>query len=240
MPAKRSDRDIEEPALGPKVTPSGHRKRLKERLMRDGAHGLSDGEVLELLLTYAIPRKDVRALAQQLLSRFGSLKEVLIASAVELTRIEGIRLHTAALLRLAGEIVGRLLEVDLAPGEILKHPEHLERHLLVRLGALKEESVLLIFLDNQGVVLGEELIGAGSVDQVVTFPRQIVEKALRYNASALIIAHNHPHGPPLPSSSDREEAEHIRTILRPFDIIVQDSIVVGRRKCFSIFKKRPL
>ncbi|MBM3299324.1 MAG: DNA repair protein RadC [Deltaproteobacteria bacterium] len=240
MPEKKDKQGIQTSAQAEKASRLGHRTRLKERLIRDGTYSLSDVEVLELLLAYAIPRRDVRPLAGQLLDKFGSLKGVLTASAVELTRIDGIRLHTAALLRLAGEIPGRFGELNLAPGQILKHPEHLERHLLARLSRLREESVLLIFLDTQSVVLGEELIGAGSVDQVVTFPRQIIEKALLYNASALIIAHNHPHGPPLPSSSDREEAEHLRTILRPFDIIVKDSIVVGQSRCFSIFRNSPL
>ena len=105
---------------------------------------------------------------------------------------------------------------------------------------MREETVLAVFLNSLGEVLGEEFIGTGTVNQVVLFPRQIMGMALRYNASALVLVHNHPHGPPVPSARDAEEAEHIRDILRPFDITLVDSIVVGYNRCFSIFRNRPL
>jgi len=218
----------------------GRLARLKERLVREGAHGLSDSEVLELLLSYAIPATDVRPIAEEVLRRFASLNGVLRSSTVELTQVDGVGLHAAGLVRLAGEIVGRCSEVMSPSGEILKDPRELERRLLTRFKGMKEEALLLIFMSSQGLALGEELLGAGTVNEVVTFPRQIVGRCLYYNASALIIVHNHPHGPPLPSVRDREEAERLREILLPFDITVKDSIVVGQNRCFSIFKNSPL
>jgi DNA repair protein RadC len=116
----------------------------------------------------------------------------------------------------------------------------MEKYLHSRMADLKEETILLIFLNQKGVVLGEEILGAGAVNQVVYFPRQIIAAALRHNASAMIMIHNHPQGPPAPSYRDREEAERLREILRPFDIKVIDSIVVGHNRCFSIYKNRPL
>jgi len=149
-------------------------------------------------------------------------------------------LPAAGLVRLAGEIVGRCSEVMSPSGEILKDPRELERYLLARFKGMTEEALLLVFMSSQGLALGEELLGAGTVNEVVTFPRQIVGRCLYYNASALIIVHNHPHGPPLPSVRDREEPERLRDILLPFDITVKDSIVVGQNRCFSIFKNSPL
>lgn len=220
--------------------PAGHRQRLKERFLREDAFGLPDREILELLLTYAIPRKDVRPLAEDLLNRFGDLRGVLAASTVELARVRGLRTHTATLIRLAGEIGIRCSQLQADSPEILATPREIERFLVARFTGVKEEKLLLIFLDEQGVILGEELMGAGTVDQVVTFPRQVMELALRHNASSMIIAHNHPHGPPIPSVRDREEAERLREILRPFDIKVKDSIVVAGNRGFSIFRNRPL
>jgi len=218
----------------------GRVAQLKERLVREGAHGLSDSEVLELLLSYAIPATDVRPIAEEALRRFGSLNGALRSSTVELKQVDGMDLPAAGLVRLAGEIVGRCSEVMSPSGEILKDPRELERYLLARFKGMTEEALLLVFMSSQGLALGEELLGAGTVNEVVTFPRQIVGRCLYYNASALIIVHNHPHGPPLPSVRDREEAERLRDILLPFDITVKDSIVVGQNRCFSIFKNSPL
>lgn len=220
--------------------PSGHRQRLKERFLREGLLGMREKEILELLLTYAIPRRDVGGLAEELIRQFGSLRGLFAASVVELTDISGVGRHTAALLRLAGELVARCTERPEIPAEIIRESKQLERFLVMRFSALQEEKHLVIFLDSQWTVLGEEMVGAGTVDETVLFPREIIRSALAHNASALLLAHNHLHGPPLPSLRDREQAERLRDILMPFDILVRDSIVVGKNRCFSVFKNSPL
>lgn len=233
----RAPRDCEELT---EAGHAGHEKFLKERLLREGAHGLSDAEILQLLLTFTIPGKDVKPISEDLTTRFGGLKGILMASILELTAIDSVSKHTAALLRLSGEIVSRCSEHTPLGEKIVGNSRELEQYLLTRMSSMKEESLLLIFLSNHGVVLGEEVVGAGSINQVVIFPRQIMERALRHNAASLIVVHNHPNGPPLPSIRDREEAERLREILLPFDIRVLDSIVVGHNVCFSIFKNSPL
>lgn len=219
---------------------TGHRQRLKERFLREGLLGMEENEVLELLLGYAIPRKDVAPLAGELIRKFGSLREVFAASAVELTNTTGIGLHTATLMRLAGEILARCTERPEIPAEIIKESKQLERFLLIRFSGLQEERHLIIFLDSRWTVLGEAMLGAGTVNEVVLFPREIIRNALAHNASALLLAHNHLHGPPLPSLRDRDQAERLRDILMPFDILVRDSIVVGQNRCFSVFQNSPL
>lgn len=214
--------------------------RLIEQLLREGAHGLSDAEVLELLLCYAMPRRDVHPAADKMLAAFGDLSSVLTASAVELRQTAVMTDRATALIRLVGEVVARASRTSEGPRQMLEDSVELERYLLAKLRGLGEERLLLIFLNSQGVVLGEEFLGAGTVDQVVAFPRQIMEGCLRFRASALILVHNHPHGPPLPSLHDREEAERLKEILRPFDIVVKDAIVVGHNRCFSIFRNAPL
>jgi DNA repair protein RadC len=165
---------------------------------------------------------------------------VLRASTVELGEVAGLCGEAAALIRLAGEIASRLSDISEGLRNVLNDPREMERYLLARLRGMREEKLLLIFLNSQGVVLGEEILGAGTINQVVAFPRQIMEGCLRYRASALVVVHNHPHGPPLPSLQDREEAERLKEVLRPFDITVKDSIVVGHKRCFSIFRNSPL
>jgi DNA repair protein RadC len=201
---------------------------------------LSESELLELLLGYCLSWKEAISVAAELDSRFGSLKALLDAPTVELGGCPGIGEKSFILIRLVREIAARCADRPLLDTEILKNSRELERYLLGRMGGMKEEVIVLFFLDRQGVLLGEEVLGAGTVDQVVMFPRQVMERALRYNASSLILIHNHPHGPPLPSLQDREEAEWLREALRPFDVLVQDAIVVGHNRCFSIFRNAPL
>ncbi|MEW6351532.1 MAG: DNA repair protein RadC [Thermodesulfobacteriota bacterium] len=218
----------------------GHRERLKDRFLASGAAGLSEEETLELLLSYAIPRQDVRPLSAELISRLGGLSEVLNASIVELTAVKGVSRHCAGLIRLVREVVTLVSERSRSGREVLKGPKELERYLLARLGSLKEETIFAIFLNSLGEILGEEFMGTGTINQVVLFPRQLMGTALRYNASGLVLVHNHPHGPPVPSARDAEQAEQIRDMLRPFDITLLDSVVVGHNRCFSIFRNRPL
>jgi len=168
------------------------------------------------------------------------LEGVLRASSVELCAVAGVDGDSAALVRLAGEIASRLAVKSEDLHHVLNDPREVERYLVARLKGMREEKLLLVFLNRLGLVLGEEFLGAGTIDQVVAFPRQIMEGCLRHRASGLIVVHNHPHGPPIPSIQDREEAERLKEILRPFDIVLQDSIVVGHNRCFSIFRNSPL
>jgi len=219
---------------------AARRESPRERLLREGAHGLADAEILQMLLGYALPRKSLQPPVEELIRRFMDLEGVLHASAVELCEVAGVERDSAALIRLAGEIAFRLAVKSEGLRHVLNDPGEVERYLVARLSGMREEKLLLVFLNRQGLVLGEEFLGAGTINQVVAFPRQIMEGCLRHRASGLLVVHNHPHGPPIPSVQDREEAERLREILRPFDIMVQDSIVVGHNRCFSIFRNSPL
>ena len=215
---------------------AGRREWLMERFLTDGLDGLSEHEVLELLLSFAIPRRDVRSPAQELLKEFGGLRKVLAASTVELSNVDGVELHSAALIALVRELTAYFSDKQSRVSDLVNCPRDLEAYLISQLRGVKDEQIIVVFLDAGGAVLGEELVGAGTIDRAVVFPREIMEKALRHTASELIIAHNHPHGPPMPSVADREEAEHLRAILLPFDLVLRDSIIVGRKRCFSVFR----
>ncbi|HMK37547.1 MAG TPA: JAB domain-containing protein [Desulfomonilaceae bacterium] len=203
-------------------------------------NSVTDRELLELILGYAAPQEDLQFLTSNMMEHFGGLREILDCPSVELLRVDGVGERMAVLMRLVRETVYRYSEPHLAGKNILVESTHLEQYLVSRFRGLKDENVLLVFLNDQGVVLGEEMSGAGSVDQVILVPRQVMSSALKHNASSVVLAHNHPHGPPIPSQRDREEAERLREILMPFDVKTLDSIVVGPNRCFSIFKNRPL
>ena len=213
---------------------------LLERLLRDSERRFNDAELIELLLTFVSRKREIKPIADRLLKTFGSLRGVLDASSVELKKLAGLSEAAVALVRVIRELATRYSESPQLPNEVLAHPEELQRYLLARMGSLRGEAILLVFLNSQGVLLGEELLTAGTLDQTVVFPRQVMERSLHYNAASLVVVHNHPHGPPLPSAPDREEAERLRDVLRPFDIRVLDAIVVGQTRCFSIFRNAPL
>lgn len=215
------------------------RDQLKESLLRAPV-ALADRDLLELLLAYATPGKESFAAASELVEELGGLTQVLDASTVELMRVGGIGKHAAGLIRLVRELIFRYSEPILTAKSLVGESKELERYLIARFRGIKNEQVLLLFLNNHGVLLGEELLGAGTVDQVVMFPRQVMAAALKCNASSVILVHNHPHGPPIPSHRDREEAERLREILMPFDVRMRDSIIVGGNRCFSLFGNRPL
>lgn len=216
------------------------RARLKQELPREGAGSLTDVQIVELLLEYAIPGRDVAQPARDLVARFGGVREILRASSSELVGVDEVDGRTTRLLRLVEEIAARCSVPIRPPTELLKHPREMERYLVSKMRGMKEENLLLLLLNDQGELLGEEILGGGTVNQLIVFPRQVMQKALQHNASALLIVHNHPHGPPLPTLRDREQAERLRDVLRPFDISVKDSIVVGAGRCFSIFANSPL
>ncbi len=235
-----SGRDSAQPEAKVPGSSAQRKDLLLERLFRDPLRGLNESELLELLLFFVTRRRGVSPLAGELLAAFGGLRGVLDASAVELRTLEGVGPQSAALIRLVREIADRCSTIRQLPAEVLAHPQEMQRYLLARMGPMKGEAILLVFLNSQGILLGEELLSTGTIDQAILFPRQVMERALHYNAASLVIVHNHPHGPPLPSARDREEAERLRDLLMPFDIRILDAIVVGQTRCFSIFRNAPL
>jgi DNA repair protein RadC len=211
------------------------------RLLEDsGGRGIADQELLILLLSRVVEANRVEPVARELIDYFGSLDNVMAASVRELQGLETVPKAATMLLTVVGEIVARCRHAREGLPEVLREPAELKRYLLAAFRDLSDERLLIVFLDHMGVVLGQEFLGTGTIDQVVAFPRKVMESALRHNASRLLMVHNHLHGPPIPTLRDREEAERLRAILRPFDITVQDSIVVGGNRCFSVFTNTPL
>jgi len=215
----------------------GHRERLRERFLRAGAKGLQDYELLELLLSYAIPRKDVKPQAKELLRRFGSLAGVMDASPEEVQEVKGIGPRAAALLRLAKEMGEVYLGERMRGVDVLSSPSRVVDFCLFRLKGEGEEKFMVIYLNVKNEVMDYEVIQEGTVDRSVVYPRRVAEKALRRRAASVIVVHNHPSGHPDPSPEDKRITRELVEALKPLEIRLLDHIIVGKRGYFSFREK---
>ena len=214
----------------------GHRARLRERFLRDGLSSLTDREALELLLTYAIPRRDVDQEAAALLSRFGSFAGVLDADPQALTAVTGVGESAAAFLSLLPEVFGRYSRSRLGERPRLSDPAAAARYAETLFGGAREERAYLVCLDLSGRVLGAPLLSRGTLDEVALYPRKAVEQALNMHAHAVLLAHNHPGGTPQPSRADVEMTRRVADALSAVGIRVLDHVIVCRGVCYSMAK----
>ena len=181
---------------------AGHRDRVKERFRQEGLDNFTDVHVLELLLFYAVPRKDTKELARTLLDRFGSFAAVLEASAAELEAVPGMGKNIATYLTLL-TAAGRYYQVEKSRQDtILDSTDKYGHYLLQRYYGRRMETVYLLCLDAKCKVLGCQLVGEGDVNSANIPMRRMVEIALATNATTVILAHNHPSGLALPSYED--------------------------------------
>lgn len=211
----------------------GHRERMRERFLKSGLDGFADHEVLELLLYYAIPRGDVNPLAHALVDRFGSLSGVFNAPMELLTQVEGVGERTALLLQLVSRAAQRARLADMEEGLALATREQVEQYLLELFSRERNEAVYQICLDGKGKLLACRRLGEGSATAVTLDVRGVVQNAIMYCASAVILAHNHPSGVALPSEADHAVTLRVRDALATIDVRLEDHIIVADREFIS-------
>ena len=205
----------------------GHRQRMKERFSQEGMDHFSEFEALEILLYYAIPRKDTNPIAHGLINHFGSLAQVLDASVEELEQVSGISHNVAVLLKLVTEM-GRLYMVKRAEDtKILKTITDCGEYLKSYFFGRVNETVYLLCLDAKCKVIGCRKVGEGSVNSANVPIRRIVEMALAANATSVVLAHNHPSGVAVPSDEDIATTKRVAAALSMVDVILVDHIVVA-------------
>ena len=204
----------------------GHRQRLKDRFLREGLDGFTDIQVLELLLFYAVPRRDTNPIAHALLERFGSLAKVLDAPVVKLTQVDGISENGATFLKLVREIERRYA---LSQGEeiILNTIDDCCEYLSRFFKGKKNETVFLLSLDAKLKMLSCREVGEGSVNYASVPIRRCVEMALEDGATSVILAHNHPSGLAVPSNDDIATTRRLAMALSAVEIQLVDHIVVA-------------
>jgi len=211
----------------------GHRQRLKEKYLTHGLEGFHDYEIMELLLTYGIPRKDVKEPAKELLKRFGGLKGVLDAGIDELREVRGITAHTAVLVKLVKEISAAYLLQKAQERPQISCTAELIDFCKTAMGALKDEEFRVCYLDAQNRIIAVETVQEGIVNQAVVYPRKVLERALQWKASAIILVHNHPSGHVRPSDADIRLTRTLQETARTLDILVHDHLIIGENRFFS-------
>ena len=216
----------------------GHRQRIKEKYEKSGLEGCLDYEVLELALSYAIPRKDTKPIAKELLARFKSLNAVLNADTKEIENVKGISKHSALFLKFLKDISVLYMEQGIHNRDLLSSPEAVCDYLKVALKGLANEEFKMLFLDSRNQLLAMETLKAGTVNRSVVFPRKVVECALYHHAVGVIIVHNHPAGTLEPSVEDQKVTRAISDALKTVDIKLLDHIIIGGNEYYSFKENR--
>lgn len=202
----------------------GHRERLRARFLSN-PQSVPDYELLELILYWVYPRRDVKPEAKRLLDHYSSLKQLMHE-----TFLTPSLTFTFQLIR---ETSRRLLLEEIRSGPLLNNTQRVIDYCRLTMGHLPAEQFRLFFLDRKYYLIQEMLHQSGTLDQVPLYPREVLKKALECNAANLIMVHNHPSGETTPSSADIEMTKHLKAVLMPFSIRVLDHFIVGKFSHFS-------
>lgn len=213
---------------------AGHRRRLRGRFLRAMEHGLDDYELLELLLFYAIPRKNTKPLAKQLLQKHGSIPAILEAETAQLKEQNGVGESAIVLLKLAHTLALKCMDPIDRPADYLKSPEMVSAYFRTLLRGQREERFHIALLDAKHRVLAVEELQQGTVDQAVVYPRRVAEAALNHRAKGVIAVHNHPSGDATPSEEDIQLTRNLKTTLAAVDVMLLDHLIIGISAHFSI------
>jgi DNA repair protein RadC len=211
----------------------GHRERLRARYRQAGEAALHDYELLELLLTYAIPRRDTKLLAKKLLERFGTLARVFEAEPAALEEVDGIGPQAATLVSLIRPLATRFLKARPTDRTILRSTGEAAAYFQAKLKGLPEEEVHVAFVNAKNAVTATECLQRGTVDQSAVYVRKIIERALAHKASGFILAHNHPSGDATPSAHDRELTEAMKAAAAAVGIRFLDHLIIGDTAPYS-------
>lgn len=214
-----------------------HNLLPREKLLKYGVETLTDAELLALFLRTGLPGIHVLELSQRLLTEFGSLYHLINANHEEFCRHPGLGTAKYTQLKAVVELSHRYLKVQMSKQNSLTSPELTHHYLASRLSNKDREVFLVMFLDNQNQVIYSEDMFVGTYNCVEVHPREIVRQALKCNAAALILAHNHPSGLAEPSQADRNITYQIEQACSLLDIRVIDHIVIGKGEYVSFAER---
>lgn len=210
-----------------------HRERLRQKFLTAGMAAFHEYEAVEFLLTCAIPRSDVKPQAKALLRKFGSLRGIVDAEIGDLERISGVGKKSAIVIKFIKEFAAFYLMQKAKEKPQIACTSELLDFVRMAMGGKKDEEFCVIYLDAQNQIIEFETVQQGIANQAVVYPRQVLEKALRKKASALILAHNHPSGHVRPSDADIRLTRTIQETARALDILIHDHIIIGENRFFS-------
>lgn len=211
----------------------GHRERLRERFTEGGPAALADYEMLELALTFALPRKDVKPIAKQLLEKYKDLAGVLDAPLRDLQTFPGLGDSSGIYLKTIHGLMlktkrGKTLQRDVFASKL-----DLLDYLYNKVSALQHEEFHVLYLDNKNRLMGEDLLFRGTLNAAAVYPREIIKAALAKGAAGLVLLHNHPSGDPSPSADDDKLTAEIASLASGLQIDVVDHLIIGDGLHFS-------
>lgn len=210
-----------------------HKKRLKERFKAGSLDGFHNGEVIEFLLTYAVPKKDIKPIAKALIQKFKGLRGIFDAAPEELKSVEGIGDNATVLIKLIKAVAGVYLKERMMGADVIACPKDALDYLNLTLSGERVEKFLAIYLNARNEVLAIETLHEGTINQTVVYPRKAIEKAFKHNATAVIFVHNHPSGDATPSNVDKQLTKVLDRAALAVDLIVHDHLIIGKNKHFS-------
>ena len=220
----------------------GHRQRLKQRFLAEGLDNFNEINVLELLLFYAVQRRDTNPLAHRLLDHFGDISKVLSASVEELMRVDGVTEHVATYLSMVHAVCRYHLINQATQETMLMRIDDCAKYMIPYFHGAATEMVFLLCLDAKCKVICCKKVGEGSVNSANISVRKIAEIAINANASSVVLAHNHPSGLAIPSGEDAQVTRMVMQALSLLDIRLNDHLIIAdgdyvslRQTCAAFF-----
>lgn len=217
----------------------GHRRRMREKVLNDKITSFEDYELVEFLLFMLLPRRDVKPLAKKLLENFNDISELINASKDKIMLIEGVTENVYTGLVLVREFVDRVLKSKIRDNNIVSCWSELLDYLKSTMSNLKVEQFRVLFLNAKNVLIADEVIATGTINQATIYPREIIQRVLFHNATSIIFIHNHPSGCTKPSKADIELTERLKMICGQLNISIHDHVIIAGHQYYS-FKSNML
>ena len=219
------------------VSHEGHRQRLKNRFLQEGLSNFEKHNLLELLLFYSIPQKDTNDIAHALLDTFGSIQGVFNADFNDLIKVKGVKENTATLIKLMPQIAKAYMLEEFEDEKIFDTAEKIGKFFIRKYIGEINEVVYMMLLDNGYKLLNVVRLHEGSVSSAKIAPRQMMTEIIRYNASMVVIAHNHPNGVAVPSMEDVNTTYSLKNALSSYDVKLIEHILVAGNEYFPILNE---
>ena len=213
---------------------NGHRARLLNRYDNGGIKSLHDYEILELVLTFVIARRDTKPIARNLLKKYQNISSILSADKKGLLAVDGIGEKSALFLTLFHEVAGFALREKFTKEKILSCRQDVEEYLRFHFGMRSDEYLAVVYLDNSNRVIATEELSKGTINRCAVYPRELFSAAINRGAAGIIIAHNHPGGSVTPSVSDWTLTTEILNAGKILDVNLLDHIIITGKKTVSL------
>ncbi|MDO7835012.1 DNA repair protein RadC [Sphingobium sp. HBC34] len=216
---------------------AGHRARLRQKLCEAGGEALHDHELIEYLLALAIPRRDTKPLAKELLRTFGGIGGLMSADWQAIARVPGMGDTSVAAIKIVQATTLRMLRNAVEARPVLASWQALLDYLRADMAFLGVERVRVLHLNSRNMLIRDDHMGDGSIDQAAIYVREVIKRAIDFGSAALILVHNHPSGSPEPSRQDIEVTRQIIDAGKRLGIAVHDHIIIGAQGHVSLRAK---